>query len=271
MQTFCLVAALALAGGCSSGKGGGSGGSGPVTDPALQPLRAGYEPSPCGTLYGYPVQCVPNQRNAIDEAMKEAEAAVRAMPVEQFELFYGYTPYWASSSTSSAAKPGNPGLNSAELDFEYQSFGVWNEHTGFNGGITAWSHGQATPGQAVPTTGSATFTGKLLGLYVSPAGTGAMAGANVTVDANFSSRSLGFASSGSALQGSPAPQLDLRGTLTYAPGQSAFSGTLTNASGSLSGSSKGQFYGPKAEELGGAFMMKGSGAETFAGAYGAKR
>jgi hypothetical protein len=64
----------------------------------------------------------------------------------------------------------------------------------------------------------------------------------------------------------------LNGTLTYQPGANSFQGKLTNAAGTMTGSSRGQFYGPAAQELGGVFSVKASsGTETFTGAYGAKR
>jgi hypothetical protein len=43
------------------------------------------------------------------------------------------------------------------------------------------------------------------------------------------------------------------------------------SAGGLTGNSTGQFYGPNAEELGGVFLLQGSGVETYAGAYGAKQ
>ena len=64
------------------------------------------------------------------------------------------------------------------------------------------------------------------------------------------------------------PSLNMTGTLTYAAGSNAFSGTVS-ASG-LSGQVKGQFYGPAATEIGGTFAVKGSGVTTYAGAFGAK-
>jgi hypothetical protein len=280
-------------------------------------------------MYGRPVQCVPNQRTIIDEAMQESEKWLRRMPVEMFKGLYGYEPYWAASASSLSAsrlapatsyvrmdlsyepnasatigrieflpddfsaplgvpaapalgdpkavnpftkRPGNTGVDSTGLGFEYQSFGVWNDHLGLRAGITAWSHGQTTPASAVPSSGNARFTGQVVGLYVSPAGAGSTARADLTVDANFSTRSLGFASTNSVAAGASSPHLNLTGTLTYAPGQNSFAGTLSNASGTLTGTSKGQFYGPKAEELGGAFRVRAAnGPETFAGAYGAKR
>jgi C-lobe and N-lobe beta barrels of Tf-binding protein B len=173
----------------------------------------------------------------------------------------------------------NVGLiaNSATLRWNYQSFGVWNEGGNEGGLIYSRSIGTATPASAVLASGSATFTGKLGGLYISPVGEGSVAAANLTVNADFSSRTLGFASSGTTLSrdvaaATPAPNLNLSGTLSYAPGSNAFSGTLTNAGGTMSGASNGQFYGPAANELGGVFAVKSATTvETFTGAYGAKR
>lgn len=177
----------------------------------------------------------------------------------------------ASGSTAVVANP-------YALGWNYQSFGAWNQqNAGGIGTITASSFGQATPASAVPTSGQATFTGKSAGLYVSPAGQGSVTAADVTVNANFSARSLGFSTSGTTIARDlkapvAAPHLNLNGTFTYSAGSNAFSGTVSNAGGSMSGSSKGQFYGPAAQELGGAYSLKSpTTVETFTGAYGAKR
>jgi hypothetical protein len=165
--------------------------------------------------------------------------------------------------------------NPYTLGWSYQSFGVWDRSD--RNSVNATSFGAATPVGAVPTTGSATFTGKLGGFYLSPTGQGSTATAELTVNANFSSRSLSFASGGTTLTRDlnsvmPAPNLNLKGTLTYSPGSSSFSGTLTNAGATMSGSSSGRFYGPAAQELGGVLTVKSAtSVETFVGAYGAKR
>ena len=281
---------LVWAGGCASG-GGGSGGSGPASDANRPPPAAQAEPSPCGTMNGRPVQCVPTQRQAIDDAMADSEAQLRQLPQSFWETYYGYTPYWFTQSLSSSmasrsqAATGsvrmdvsyetNASATVTRVDFQsldYQSFGIWNEQVGFRGAIMAWSLGQATPASAVPTSGNAKFTGQVVGFYVSPAGTGSTARADLNVDANFSTRTLGFSSTNTTVKGVANPHLNLSGTLTYVQGQSTVAGTLSNASGTLAGSSKGQFYGPAAQELGGAFTVgAGKGPETFAGGYGAKR
>jgi hypothetical protein len=243
------------------------------------------------------VACVPNQRTIIDREMAEVEAYLRSIPIDQFEAFYGYTPYWATQSgyassvgTSDAGtgyvrgdftykldaavtvEPTAIVSAAAALGHQYQSFGVWNERIDASRGhITVRSQGQPTPAQGIPASGSATFQGKLSGIYVSAGGNGGTAASDLKVSVDFGARSLGFASSGTVVNGAAAPNLDLRGALTYAPGQGRFSGSVANASGSLRGSTSGQFYGPRAEELGGVFAASGTGAERFVGAYGAKR
>jgi hypothetical protein len=163
--------------------------------------------------------------------------------------------------------------NPYALGWDYQSFGVWTSGNVFR----ANSYGSPTPGSAIPAIGAATFTGKLAGAYVSPAGAGSAATAELTVSANFGARSLDLRSTGTTLTrdfatATPAPNLDVTGTLTYAAGSNSFRGTIVNTGGTMSGSSLGQFYGPAAQELGGAFTLKApAGVESFVGAYGAKR
>jgi hypothetical protein len=161
--------------------------------------------------------------------------------------------------------------------WNYQSFGVWNTQAMTGAGITSSSFGAATPASAVPSAGTASFVGKLGGIYMSPAGEASMASADVRVNADFGNRSLSFASQGTRLtqdlKGSTAaPQLNLGGTLKYSPATNTFSGTLTNAGGTMSGSSTGRYYGPAAQELGGVFTVKSANtAETLTGAYGGRR
>jgi len=187
---------------------------------------------------------------------------------------YPQTPF-TSVSASAVGLIANPYVNG----WEYQSFGVWNTEAagGEHGYVNPISYGAATAGSAVPLSGSATFTGRLAGQYVSPTGEGSLAAAELSVNADFGARSLSFASIGTittrdVATAGAAPNLDLKGTLSYSPGSNAFSGTLTSAGGTMSGPSNGQFYGPKAEELGGVFAVKSpTTVETFTGAYGAKR
>ena len=178
----------------------------------------------------------------------------------------------------SAQSNGGFGLvaNPYDLGWSYQSFGAWNDIPG-QSGSGASSFGAATPGGALPSAGSARFTGTLAGTHVSASGVAAPAVAGLSVDADFRGRSLSLTSSGTTLLGrdgrsTAAPNLDLSGTLNYAAGSSSFAGTLTNAGRTMSGSSTGRFYGPSGQEIGGVFNLKSATtAETFVGGYGAKR
>ncbi|MDA1117071.1 MAG: hypothetical protein O2979_03510 [Proteobacteria bacterium] len=191
---------------------------------------------------------------------------------------------WSTSNAGRTAFTSTPtdGIalvaNPFELGWDYQSFGVWTKPEGTTAEyLHANSFGSATPGAAVQSSGSATFAGKLAGMYVHPSGQGSMAAANLNVHVDFSQRTLNLASSGMSLSRdlsavSAAPHLDVSGTLTYSPGSSSFTGTLVNAGGTMSGTSFGQFYGPAVQELGGMFVLHApKGVEEFVGAYGAKR
>jgi C-lobe and N-lobe beta barrels of Tf-binding protein B len=161
--------------------------------------------------------------------------------------------------------------------WSYQSFGVWNTQGAIYGEQHALSFGMLTPADAVPLGGAATYAGKLAGFYVSPGGQGSVAAADISVAVDFSARSLSFSSSGTTLtrdlsNASPAPTLDLRGTMTFQPVGNGFRGTLQSAGGTISGQTLGGFYGPNAQELSGEFGLNApTTVESFVGAYGAKR
>ena len=164
--------------------------------------------------------------------------------------------------------------NPYRLGWSYQSFGAWDTAAG--PGVAqfgAASFGAPTPASAVPAFGTAMFSGKLAGFHVSAQGERLLAAADLTVNVNFSARSLDLASTRTTVgAGVAAPNLDLSGTLAYLPGSAVFAGTLSNAGGTMSGPSSGRFYGPAAEELGGVFSVQSPAtAEAFTGGYGARR
>ncbi|KVW97149.1 transferrin-binding protein-like solute binding protein [Thiobacillus denitrificans] len=174
-----------------------------------------------------------------------------------------------STSVAVTAKP-------IDLGWEYQTFGVWE--TGL--GTTSRTFGAMsvgnTAGTAIPDSGTATFTGYTTGSYVNTAGAGTTVFADLTVIADFgTARSLTFKTNNTQTSSdwvvfTSKPDLNLNGALTIAAGTNSFTGSV-NSVGGLAGNSTGQFYGPNAEELGGVFLLQGSGVETYAGAYGAKQ
>ena len=159
--------------------------------------------------------------------------------------------------------------------WDYQSFGVWITGAGTGSGSAgAVSVGAQTAGSAIPTTGSATFTGLLGGTYLDPAGVEHLVGANLSVNANFAGRSLALSSSMTTdlSTGAVMPGLDLTGSLSYNAQSSTLIGTLSAANGRLSGPGTGYFFGPAAQEIGGIFSLSAtSGLERFGGGFGGRR
>jgi hypothetical protein len=200
-------------------------------------------------------------------------AGVQFSSLDNGAIDVGIKPTSPPGTLNDVALAGNP----FSLGWNYQSFGVWNDLSMQS--IHAVTFGAATPASGMPVTGTASFAGKLGGMYYSDTGAGALAAANLTVNVDFSARRLDLSSTGTRLSlpgvfspGSIAPNLDLTGSLTYAPSSSSFGGTLTNAAGTVSGPTAGRFYGPAAQELGGTFVLKSpTTEERFIGGYGAKR
>jgi hypothetical protein len=174
-----------------------------------------------------------------------------------------------STSVAVMAKP-------IDLGWDYQTFGIWE--TGRDS-LTSRKFGAMSVGNnagtAIPGSGTATFAGYATGSYVITAGTGTTVFADLTVDANFGTQTLIFNTANTQTSSdwvtfTAKSDLNLNGTLKYAAGTNSFTGPV-NSNGGLAGNSTGQFYGPNAEELGGVFLLQGSGVETYAGAYGAKQ
>jgi hypothetical protein len=169
-------------------------------------------------------------------------------------------------------------LNPATLGWDYQTFGVW----AINGAplqVGAISAGAVTPASAVPTTGSATFTGHAGGFYFDGTGARLTTDAQMSAVANFSNRSIQFSTTGTMVSTAANPPattansgLNLSGNLSYAPGSSQFSGNVNTANGALSGNASGRFYGPNAEEIGGVYGLNAaSGGARMIGGFGGKR
>jgi hypothetical protein len=160
--------------------------------------------------------------------------------------------------------------------WNYQSLGIW----GTDFGPAAWtfgaiSAGSPTSGPAVPTTGSAVFNGLAVGMYFDAAGTPYATSAKMSANANFGSRSIQFSTSETTLTKNKVDtlnnNLNLSGTLTYAPGVNSFSGSLQTSNSQLNGQGAGRFYGPGAEEMGGVYSLSDGGVNRMFGGFGAKR
>lgn len=153
------------------------------------------------------------------------------------------------------------------------------EHT------SAKSNAAPTIASNVPNAGAATFNSNSAGLYLTPVGDYFITTAAMTANVSFTKRTVNFSTINTTAAsaavvinenfGSLAPSLDLKGNLSYAAGSNNLNGTVTSASSyngnPMTGSAAASFYGPNANEIGGMFALTGTGAESYAGAFGGKR
>ena len=171
-----------------------------------------------------------------------------------------------------------------DLGWDYQTFGVWR--TGVNTGsgyAGATSFGYATPISDIPISGGASYFGSSSGIYVDSDGADYFTYSNVSAFTDFSRQRISFEtdntliidrasfiSSPDYFSSVSAPGLDFSGELSFDRQSGLGSGKATSISG-LEGNINSRFYGPRAEEVGGVFELRGEGVEAYQGAFGASR
>ncbi len=188
---------------------------------------------------------------------------------------------WATGSRTS-------GVQQFEIDIidpdtaglRYHSFGTWGRdanNTSFQAVALGYlTIGTPTLGSSVPTSGTASYTGVMNAIYTT-SGLFDDVTAQALASVNFATRSINFSTTGSVRQpavGNPgnavfaAPTYNMSGTLNYALGSNAISGTVTTGTG-LTGTVTANFFGPTAQEIGGTFVLQDGGATTrMMGAFG---
>jgi hypothetical protein len=160
---------------------------------------------------------------------------------------------------------------------QFSSLGVWSTTDVATGQITnavAFSVGTRTLGSDIPATGTATYFGQMLGVAVEGPSQFSV-GANASALANFGTQNVSLQTQNSVKTDlatgavSAASGYDMTGTLSYPAGTNALSGTMTTADGKT-GTATGNFYGPKAAELGTTFKLT-SPTGTLVGGAALKR
>jgi hypothetical protein len=151
------------------------------------------------------------------------------------------------------------------VGWNYQSFGVWETGTANSGTFGAMSFGAPTPVNALPSIGTAMYTGLTSGVYVDGA-TGQLFGtaANMSATADFGvARSISFSTTGTQISTASGAltarqELNMTGILNI-NGSGQFTGAVNTAPGfpsfNLSGTATGRFYGPAAQEIGGVYSL----------------
>jgi hypothetical protein len=166
-------------------------------------------------------------------------------------------------------------LDPTSAGLSYATLGSWS----YASSAAATSHyaarfhlGSETRGRDIPTSGTGSFAGVMLGTFAD--GTALYnVSAAARAQADFAARQVTLNTDGSrrVALGSPGaavddPSLNLSGTLSYASGSNAMSGALS--AGDMSGPSSAKFYGPAAAEMGGSYAVQnGDGSRQMIGSY----
>ena len=154
----------------------------------------------------------------------------------------------------------------------YTTYGDWvncdpNCSTLLRTGVAGYFvTGQTTNPANIPTVGTAIYSGSIDGDFVNSINQPFYIDAEVTVTANFASRSLNFATTNTTAEPNNGPavaaaNLNMTGILSYSAGSNQFTGTVT-ATG-LSGTATGHFYGPAAQEIGGVYNLSGTAGRSL--------
>jgi hypothetical protein len=163
-----------------------------------------------------------------------------------------------------------------QIGWEYQSFGIWTTGAGTGSGTYgAGSVGTPTPAGSIPTSGLGTYVGYAGGRHVAADGSYYFTLAAMQTTVNFATRQLGFSTpyteqTPDLVSSAANSSLNMTGTLTYSAGSNQFSGPVSTAGG-MTGTAKGRFYGPSAQEIGGTFSVTGAGVQSYGGAFGGAR
>ncbi len=248
--------------GGSSGGGGDSGGSGGGGSTIVRNFTSwsDVEPDSEYTLSG--ISAETSQENILisDEATLNFTTDSNA----ELDTLVIKTP--KSTASYSTADGDNINIETGTGNpWDYQTFGIWMKEGPVIGAISA---GAPTSVNAVPTTGTATYTGNSTGIY-NDSNDLYQTVSGLNVDADFANRTLDFKTSGTVnmTDNVSMSELDMDGTLNI--NANKFTGSVSTKSG-LTGDATGQFYGPAAEELGGVFATS-NGNKSYIGAFGGSK
>lgn len=192
-----------------------------------------------------------------------------------------------AASASGYVLPYSATLNPA--GYAYQTFGVWSIMSPITGIMSENYFSAGVMPGALPVAGTASYTGKAAGSGVDAATRDPYdTSANMNATANFASRSVAFATTGTTSLSNNAAVgtlpsansgLDMSGTLSYAAGSNTFTGAVSTVNG-MTGNATGRFYGPgiiaatanqvlgAPPEIGGTFAVMNPTVGAMHGAFG---
>lgn len=174
-------------------------------------------------------------------------------------------------------------MDPASIGLSYSTLGEWGfkaapSDTAFHAGN--FIIGVRTSPGDIPSSGTATYNGVMVGTLSRQTVDIYKVGAQATATANFSpgSATILVSTTNTRLTSltnlaapvvNPGTIYDISGTLTYAAINN-LTGTVSSNSG-MTGNANARFFGPAARELGGTFFISNGSSEQMSGAFALKR
>lgn len=156
----------------------------------------------------------------------------------------------------------NPGTGNPRMALTYTSYGAWQttitNSSSLDVNTTFFVFGVKTQQSDLPTTGTATYTTTLDGLFAGTTGVYALGGSS-SFSANFGSGTVSFTMNPTGthiLNGSSKSFGSIAGNGAISAATNDF-GASTSTGGSYSATLNGKFFGPSAAEMGASFVLNG--------------
>lgn len=293
---FSLLALTVVTTACSSGGGSSSNNTTSKVQPSVKVQEPAKVQEPTKVQQEQPIKPVIEVISDI-----QYQDSIKKFVVKSDKL--AFTPNETFDSVTLSAENSDTGMNILKLDptainkghgsvkhfvdgdkhlylrnnetngWLYQSFGRYVDIN--NRDMALISVGENT--REIPLQGSATYTGIAMGDAMLngdyAAGSGEIV-SNVKVDVDFANKTLKFASSDTKGLTENKEIVDynnfnLTGSAKWNGAESKFMGSVSTSAGET-GKLEGAFYGPKAEEIGGTFDVKGA-TQEYQGGFGAKQ
>ncbi len=143
-------------------------------------------------------------------------------------------------------------------NYDYLSWGQWNDGNGVintNLANPYWIAGSLTPAINVPAGGTATYNGQVLGSLNESGAISSVAG-TTSLTADFGQRTLNGSFDNLTKNGAAWTSASVNAN--WAAGTNQISGTVNAAAVNMSGTVNGNFFGPTANQVGGAWTLSGA-------------
>lgn len=280
-----LSLAAAIMTGCGGGSSSSDNGGGPVGgfEHAGAKFASDEGNTYASSLDGNSNNDIPMYQQGFGGLGSESNFRVRSgeggtnISIETPDGTYSWNDVDKGSGLLTAENTGGNRTNRIESRYlDYTHFGVWDSRV-VNDALVQVSHeggafhqGFETKSDNMPGTGSATYTGEMVGIVSSGGQVNDIAG-QVSMNADFgTNKTNGSIDTGGSFNDITLASGNISGNSFSGQAKTDASSVAGSFATGTSGNYQGRFYGPSADEAAGSFLIK-SGSDFAAGGFGGSK